>query len=117
MTLYQGDTAVVRFTVPNTDNEGNQIVMTGAVVRWKLMKSVKATGADIYLSKTDSDDITVTEETDQIVIDVAIAPADTETLTRFGALYHELEFKLQGGSYFTVSTGKATLVRTGIRNV
>lgn len=112
--LYQGDDHTIRFSTPNTDDFGDVVDMSGAVVTWKLMKDAKR--STIYLTKQSPSGITVSEETDTIICDVAVSASDTELLSRFGKLYHELEFKLATGKYRTVSTGVCNFIRTGVAN-
>jgi hypothetical protein len=96
ITLYRGDTHTVRITVEDTD-------ISGAVISWAVIQ-----GYDTVLTKTTSDDITITDGSSGI-FEIELSVADTLLLSR-GKHKHQAEIVLDGVTvvvtegYITVSS-------------
>lgn len=74
-------------------------------IEWQLAKSVNG-GA--VLTKTLSEgDITIVQEGDKWLIDVAILPDDTETMK--GDFYHECQVRFSDGAVLTPYAGTITI--------
>lgn len=116
ITHYKGDSATI--TIPVKDAAGNFVNLSGATARWWMGKNVNATGADVYIKKGIGTGLMITQPTTgEWDLVVTLAPADTETLTKTGAFYHEAEVVDSGGNISTVTIGKFTLVPTLIPDI
>src|ERR1035437_3531736 len=116
--MWVGDDLVI--TIPVKDNLGNWVDLTGATAKWFMGKSVKATGANVYIEKSSLDSggdleiipVSGSEEWDLVI---TIHPIDTEHL-RAGKFYHEVKVIDGYGKYSTVMTGIFQLMPTLIKD-
>lgn len=107
-TMFAGDSKTLEVTVKDAD--GVVVDITGATIRWSLARSVNSTPA--LLQKAVGSGITITDGPNGR-FDVALANADTETLS--DAYYHEAEVILLDGTIATVVSGAVTIKRTLIK--
>jgi len=107
LTCPQGDTFSFEIDMqPGDDNVAPDL--TGASARWVLADSWAA-GSTIYVTKTTSDDVTISNDAGVWKLTVVLEPADTADLSP-GTLYHEARVALNDGRVSHVTTGTFNLV-------
>lgn len=102
--MVAGDTKNIVITVAIAD-------ITGASVKWALKKSVFSASNAVY-KDTATGGVSITDAAAG-KFTVALAPSDTVTL-KPGDYYHEAEVTDAAGNVSTVTTGKVTLLPTGV---
>lgn len=95
--MTAGDTKTLVVTIRNA--AGDVVNITGSSVKWKAARSY---GKAAVLSKSTSDDISLSDPTNGIFT-VSLAPEDTEDLK--GIYHHEAEITDADGAISTVLTG------------
>ncbi len=113
ITHWRGDSRVITIG-PIKDGNGEFVDLTGASARWWMGKNVNATGADIYVQKSDGHGLVIDGDTaGGWSLIITLAPGDTENLTvKLGTFYHEAEVVDGDGDVSTVTTGKFILKPT-----
>ena len=108
-TLTSGDTRTLNYTL--VDSANAPLNLSGVTtVKWGMSK-LKDDGTfstTPVVNKSLSSGITITGVSTG-ELSVSLLPADTATLA--GNFYHELEIAIGADTVFTVSTGKATIVK------
>lgn len=101
--MFSGNTRVLKVNV--LDQDEAVVDLTGATAEFIFAKRA---GHEAIFSKTVGSGIVITDAANGL-LEVTLAPADTETLS--GAYYHELEVTDAGGRKTTVLFGTATVRR------
>lgn len=97
--MYQGETK--NLVVPITDENGNNLSLTGSTITWALRQRMTSTSN--LITKSTPSQITINSNT----LTVHLLPTDTASIK--GAFYHECKMTDTSGNVSELFTGLATI--------
>jgi hypothetical protein len=100
--MYQGDTKQLIVSV--VDGDGVAVDLTGAIITWKLYKSIAGDVPDVVKTLGEGANVT-----DALNGEFIVELAEADTLNMVGQYYHEAQVQDIRGYKTTVMTGKVVI--------